>query len=62
MSKTLDDNTFNTGFHNLMASSMASEWYKEQGKPIPQELQNRLDKAREWLEGLSGEEYSRLIH
>lgn len=62
MNGTSDDNDFDTGFHNLMASAMAAERYKKQGKPIPKKLQKHLDEARDWLEGLSAEDYSRLIH
>lgn len=56
------DNDFNAGFHNLMASAMEADWYEKHKKPIPQELKKRLDEARDWLNGLSDEEYSRLIH
>lgn len=62
MSRTLDDNDFNAGFHNLMASAMMADQYNEHGEPIPQKLQKRLDEARDWLEGLSAKDYSRLIH
>lgn len=55
-------NDFDTGFHNLIASALMADWYERQGKPIPQKLQQRLDEAREWLEGLSAEDYDRLIH
>ena len=62
MSEMLDDNDFNAGFHNLMASAMAVDWYKEHGMPIPQKCQKRIDEARDWLEGLSAVDYDRLIH
>jgi hypothetical protein len=55
-------NDFDSGFHNLMVSAMAEDWYKKHGKPIPLKWQKRLDEARDWLEGLSNEDYDRLIH
>lgn len=57
-----NDNDFDADFHNWMASAMACEWYKKQGKPIPQELKKRRAEAIDWINGLSDEEYSRLIH
>ena len=33
-----------------------------QGKPIPRKLQKRMDEASNWLNNLSDEEHSRLIH
>lgn len=56
------DNNFDAGFHNMMASAMEVDWYEKHGKPIPQELKKRRDEARDWLNGLSDEEYSSLIH
>lgn len=56
------DNDFDSGFNNMMASAMEAEWYKQHEKPIPQELKKRLDEARDWLNGLSDRDYSRLIH
>ena len=52
----------NAGFHNWMASAMAADWYEKHGRPIPRRWQIRLDKARDWLRGLSAEDYDRLIH
>lgn len=57
-----NDNDFDAGFHNWMSSAMACEWYEKQGTPISQELKKRRDEAIDWLNGLSDEEYSRLIH
>ena len=53
---------FDKGFHNMMSAAMEYEWRKRQGKPIPEDLQKRLDESSKWLNGLSDEDYSRLIH
>lgn len=60
MKKTNDD--FDTGFHNMMSSAMEYESLRRQGKSIPHELQQRIDESIAWVNGLSDEEYSRLIH
>lgn len=56
------DNGFNVGFHNLMASAMADDWYKKHGKALPRKWKKRLDEARDWLSGLSAKDYDSLIH
>ena len=60
MKKTNDE--FDTGFHNMMSSAMEYESLRRQGKQIPIGLQRQLDKASYWLNNLSDEEYSSLIH
>ena len=60
MKKTNDD--FDTGFDNWMSSAIEYEMLTRAGKPIPRELQRRMDEAWDWLSNLSDEEYSRLIH
>ena len=54
--------TFDEGFLNMMSSALEYEGLRQQGKPIPKDLQRRLDEAREWLNGLSDSDYNRLIH
>ena len=56
----MDD--FDRGFDNMMSSALEYEILTRQGKAIPRELQDRLDESREWLNGLSDYDYSRLIH
>ena len=51
-----------SGFDNMMNVALEYEFLKRQKKPIPDELQERLDKAFNWLNNLSREEYSKLIH
>ena len=58
--KANDD--FDEGFHNWMSSAIEYEMLTRQGKPIPRKLQRRIDEAGDWLNNLSDEEYSRLIH
>lgn len=53
---------FDTGFHNWMQSAMAADWYEKHDRPVPPELKKRLDEGRKWVENLSAEDYSRLIH
>ena len=60
MKKTKDD--FDTGFDKWMSSAIERERLTRQGKPIPRELQRRIDESSDWLNNLSDEEYSRLIH
>lgn len=57
---TMDD--FDRGFDNMMSSALEYEILTRQGKPIPRELQDRLDESRDWLNGLSDSDYNRLIH
>jgi hypothetical protein len=58
--KTNDD--FDEGFHNWMSSAIEYEMLTRQGKSIPRKLQRRIDESIDWLNNLSDEEYSRLIH
>ena len=60
MKKTNDE--FDTGFHNMMSSAIEYESLRRQGKPIPHELQQRIDESIAWVNGLSNDDYSRLIH
>ena len=62
MARTEDETAFNKGFHNWMASAMADDWYRKHGKPTPRKWKKRLDEGQAWLEGLSAEDYDRLIH
>lgn len=45
-----------------MSSAIEYEMLTRKGKPIPNELQRRIDESIDWLNNLSDEEYSRLIH
>ena len=56
------DNDFNAGFHNWIASAMAADWYEKHGKPIPPKWKKRFDEGQAWIDGLSAEDYDRLIH
>lgn len=57
------DNDFDTGFHNWIASAMAyDDWYEVHGKPLPQIWKKHFDEGQAWLNGLSDEDYNRLIH
>ena len=60
MKKTNDD--FDAGFNKMMSSAIEYEMLTRQGKPIPRKLQKMLDESSDWLNNLSDEEYSRLIH
>ena len=60
MKKTNDD--FDRGFDKWMSSAFECEILTRQGKPIPRKLQRRIDESNDWLNNLSDEEYSRLIH
>jgi hypothetical protein len=53
---------FDKGFDKMMSSAIEYEMLTRQGKPIPGELQRRIDESSDWLHNLSDEEYSRLIH
>lgn len=58
--KANDD--FDTGFNKMMSSAIEYERLTGQGKPIPRKLQKMLDESSDWLNNLSDEEYSSLIH
>ena len=60
MKKTNDD--FDAGFNKMMSSAIEYEMLTRQGKPIPRKLQKMLDESSDWLNNLSDEDYSRLIH
>lgn len=53
---------FNNGFHNMMQSSLAEEWYKRRHKKVPAHVKAGLARARNWLSALSPREYDSLIH
>ena len=53
---------FDEGFHNWVSSAIEYEMLTRAGKPIPRELQRRIDESIEWVNNLCDEEYSRLIH
>lgn len=56
------NDTFDIGFNNMMSSAIEYECLKRNGKQIPKELQDRLNESSNWIDGLTDEEYSRLIH
>ena len=56
----MDD--FDRGFEEMMSSAIEYETLKRAGKKIPKRLEERLRRSTEWLNGLSDEDYSRLIH
>lgn len=58
--KANDD--FDDGFNKMMSSAIEYEMLTRQGKPIPRKLQKMLDESSDWLNNLSDEEYSSLIH
>ena len=60
--RNLTDEEFDKGFFNMMSSALEYESLMSKGKPIPMELQQRLDESSDWLNGLSNNDYSRLIH
>lgn len=51
-----------SGFDDMMNAALEYEFLKKQKKSIPNELRERLEKAFNWLNNLSDEEYSKLIH
>lgn len=53
---------FENGFHNMMQSALAAEWYKSHHKDVPEHVKSGLDNARVWLEELTPREYNSLIH
>lgn len=59
-SSSMDD--FDRGFNEMMSSAIEYEKLKRAGKRIPKRVEERLKRSKEWLNGLSDEEYSRLIH
>lgn len=56
-----ENDTFDIGFNNMMSSAVEYGFLKRAGKPISKELQDRLNESSNWLNGLTDEEYSRLI-
>lgn len=62
METTKHDNDFNNGFHNLMTSAMAYDRYEKHGKPLPRIWKKRFTEGQAWLNGISDEDYNRLIH
>lgn len=56
----MDD--FDRGFNEMMSASIEYERLKRAGKKIPKRLQERMKESSEWLNNLSDEDYSRLIH
>jgi hypothetical protein len=56
------DNDFDNGFHNWIASAMVYEWYEKHGKPLPRKWKKRFDDGKAWVNGLSADDYDRLIH
>lgn len=58
--KANDD--FDAGFNKMMSSAIEYERLTRQGKQIPRKLQKMLDESSDWLNNLSDEEYSSLIH
>ena len=53
---------FDCGFDNMMSSALEYEMLTKKGKPISIGLQRRLDKASDWLNNLSDNDYNRLIY
>ena len=58
----MDKTDFDEGFDNWMSSAIEYERLTRLGKPIPRKLQKMLDESSDWLNNLSDEEYSSLIH
>jgi len=56
------DKDFDAGFLNWIKSAMAIDRYEKNGKPIPRKWKKRFDEGQSWLNGLSAEDYDRLIH
>ena len=52
---------FDEGFDNWMSSAIEYEKLTSKGKPIPRELQMRVDESWDWFNNLSDENYHRLI-
>lgn len=53
---------FDKSFDNWMSLAIEYEMLTRQGKLISRKLQRLIDKAADWLNNLSDEEYSSLIH
>ena len=53
---------FDKDFDNWMSAAIEYERLTRQGKLIPRKLQKMLDESSDWLNNLSDEDYSRLIH
>ena len=51
-----------SGFNDMMTAALEYEFLKQQKKPIPDELLERLDNVFNWLNNLSDKEYAKLIH
>ena len=62
MSLEKTNRDFDEGFDKWMSSAIEYEMLTRQGKPIPRKLQRRIDESSDWLNNLSDEDYSRLIH
>lgn len=57
----MDD--FDRGFNEMMSASIEYEKFKSAyKKKIPKRVEKRMQESSEWLNGLSDEEYSKLIH
>jgi len=56
----MDD--FDRGFNEMMSASIEYERLKRAGKKIPKCLQERMKESSDWLNNLSDEDYSKLIH
>lgn len=41
---------------------MVYEWYEKHGEPLPLKWKKRFDEGKAWLNGLSDDDYDRLIH
>ena len=57
-----EQDDFDTGFNKMMSSTIEYERLTRAGKPIPKKLQRMMEESSDWLNGLSDEEYSSLIH
>ncbi len=57
-----DEDDFHAHFHEWMSACLKYEQYRLKGLEIPEDVDNALKKSLEWIENLSDEEYSRLIH
>lgn len=53
---------FDIRFNEMMAKAIEYEMVKREGKPIGKGLQKRLEKLFDWINNLSDEDYSKLIH
>ncbi len=46
----------------MINAALEYEFLRRQKKPIPDELQERLDNVFNWLYNLSDKDYAKLIH